>query len=142
MNSNDRFWAKVKKTPECWLWQGTGVGPVGNKYGQTYINGKPIRAHRVAYELLIGPIPDGLVIDHLCRTPLCVRPDHLEAVTHRENTMRGVGITAMNAIKDHCKRGHAFDGENTYKRLDGTRTCRACKRAQAVVRRAKRRGEI
>lgn len=85
----ERFWPKVSKTDSCWLWQ---ASLDGKGYGQ--INGgrtptRMMRAHRVAYELVIGPIPDGLDLDHLCRTPRCVNPDHLEPVTRRENTARG-----------------------------------------------------
>lgn len=79
-------------------------------------------AHRLSYTLAYGSIPEGLVIDHLCRTPVCVRPDHLEAVTQQENMRRGPGA------KTHCKRGHEFNEVNTYVRKDtGARFCRPCK---------------
>lgn len=80
-----RFWAKVDKGPDCWLWTGCVV----NRYGQFKTNGQQFQAHRWAWEELRGPIPDGLVLDHLCRRPLCVNPDHLEVVTQRENIRRG-----------------------------------------------------
>lgn len=81
----DRFWEKVDKTGDCWLWTGALV----NGYGVIHSGTKHTFAHRVAYEMLSHPIPAGLVIDHLCRTPRCVNPAHLEPVTHTENVRRG-----------------------------------------------------
>jgi hypothetical protein len=81
-----RFWEKVDKTDTCWLWTGSS-DRLG--YGRFSTWPSVTLAHRFAYELLAGPIPDGLVIDHLCRTPSCVNPDHLEPVTQRENLRRG-----------------------------------------------------
>ena len=81
-----RFWSKVEKTPTCWLWRG---GLHGHGYGQVRWDGRRQKAHRVSYQMFNGPIPDGLELDHLCRTRACVRPDHLEAVTHRTNCLRG-----------------------------------------------------
>lgn len=81
----ERFWAKVEKTDGCWLWQGykTVMG-----YGRINVDGHAVGAHRVAYEMLVGPIPVALTLDHLCRNPGCVRPDHLEPVTLAENSLR------------------------------------------------------
>lgn len=86
-------------------------------------------AHRMAYELLVGPIPPGLTIDHLCRTPSCVNPEHMEVVTIGVNTLRSDNPPAMNARKTHCKRGHEFTPENTYVPPSGRRVCRECARA-------------
>lgn len=85
----DRFWAKVQKTETCWLWTAAKNGPGYGQFGLGTREDGLVFAHRFAYELVVGPIPEGLVIDHLCRTPACVRPDHLEPVTMRENMRRG-----------------------------------------------------
>jgi len=89
-------------------------------------------AHRVAYELWVGPIPDGLQLDHLCRVRHCVNPLHLEPVTARENTVRGVSLAAQNATLTQCRRGHPFDKQNTM-RWRGKRICRACHRVRALA---------
>lgn len=102
----------------CWEWTGSRR-PDG--YGQIHVGGKNRRAHRVVYELMVGPIPEGLTIDHLCRNRACCRPDHLEPVTRAENTRRG------GAALTHCKRaGHLYDEQNTYVSPKGERRCRAC----------------
>lgn len=121
-----RFWSKVDRggDGECWPWLGSGDG----RYGQLYVSGKSIKAHRFAYELLVGPIPDGLTLDHLCRNTACVNPAHLEPVSHRENVLRGDGLTARRARQTHCKRGHEFTTENTYVTAIGQRKCRTCTR--------------
>lgn len=85
----DRFWAKVVKTSSCWVWVGSGGGRIG-EYGVFRMDSGPVRAHRYAYELLVGPIPDGMTLDHLCRVTRCVNPSHLEPVTLEENVRRGV----------------------------------------------------
>lgn len=125
-----RFWAKVDKNGPngCWLWTAAKLqGPGGGRgYGVFGIKGKNKPAHRVAYEILVGPIPDGLTLDHLCRVRHCVNPHHLEPVTNRENVLRGVGITARLHRQTHCKRGHPFDENNTYINPSGYRQCKAC----------------
>jgi hypothetical protein len=90
-----------------------------------------MRAHRVSYVLAHGSIPDGLQLDHLCRNKLCVNPTHLEAVTARENTLRGVSVAAVNAKKTHCPRGHELSGSNllAYRKV---RSCRACSLEQSA----------
>jgi hypothetical protein len=101
-----RFWNYIDKTPTCWRWTGSLVR---EGYGFLRVNGKTTPAHRFAYELLVGPIQDGLTIDHLCRVRHCVNPEHLEPVTRDENTLRGTGPTARHARQTHCKQGHPLD---------------------------------
>jgi len=89
-----RFWSKVKKTDGCWLWAGNTNGA---GYGRFALKGKKVYPHRYSYELSKGSIPENFVIDHLCRTPLCVNPEHLEAVTNRDNGVRGLRVTAKKS---------------------------------------------
>lgn len=117
-----RFWSKVEKTDTCWLWK-AGKDPFG--YGAHWFNGKKVNAHRYSYQICVGEVPSGLVLDHLCRVPACVNPKHLEPVTQKENVLRGVGITAINAKKTHCKNGHDISPGNYYYR-DGFRKCKTC----------------
>ncbi len=119
----ERFWSKVEKTPTCWLWHGAR----SKGYGQFSVNGKLIRAHRLAYEDTVGPIPAGLTLDHLCRVHACVNPTHLEPVDNRTNVLRGVGPSALNARQTHCQYGHRFTESNIYWSPKG-RLCRICKR--------------
>jgi hypothetical protein len=110
----------------CWLW--TAATSVKG-YGQFHMgDGGLVHAHRAAWTLLVGPIPDGATIDHLCRKRACVNPDHLEPVSIGENVLRGDTITARNAAKTHCPQGHPYSGDNLRIRPDGARECRACRR--------------
>ncbi|MFI7072082.1 HNH endonuclease signature motif containing protein [Micromonospora sediminicola] len=111
----------------CRLWR---RGTSHDGYAQVSYRGVDSYAHRVAYELLRGPVPEGLQLDHLCRVRHCVNPDHLQPVTHRVNTLRGDGPTAINAAKSHCDNGHEFTAESTY-RHRGRRQCRICNREAA-----------
>ena len=130
----ERFWPKVNKNgpvpphaPElgpCWLWLGYCRD---GRYPWMRYEGRPVAAYRVAYILLVGPIPDGLQLDHLCRVVSCVNPRHLEPVTQQENVRRQ---WAANPLSPTCPKGHLFDPENTgYDR--GTRFCRKCSRINA-----------
>jgi hypothetical protein len=142
-----RFWERVAKDgpipahrPDlgpCWV---LTKGLRGDGYGRLSVDGRYVMTHRFAYELLVGPIPAGLTIDHLCRNHACANPRHLEPVTRGENCLRGVGSPAANARKTHCKRGHEFTPENTYVHPGRPRhrECVICMRA-AEQRRVRRR---
>jgi hypothetical protein len=123
----DRFWAKVDKTDDgCWKWT---AATKGKGYGNFWMNGGFYNAHRLSWEDVNGPIPDGLVIDHLCRNPPCVRPDHLRVVTQRENLFAEGSLfpAKLNAEKTHCPHGHLFTPESTYVRPNGWRECNTCR---------------
>lgn len=129
-----RFWEKVDRSAECWTWKDV---PTRAGYGLISVNDRRLYAHRFAYELFHGLIPDGLVIDHLCRNTRCVNPDHLEAVTQRENCLRGVSVSAINAAKTHCIHGHSFDDDNTYMPPGSNqRMCRTCLNERRAARAA------
>ena len=126
----ERFWAKVDLAGPngCWLWTAGhtshGYGAFNYRVGTLW---KQAYAHRLAYEAVIGPIPPGLQIDHLCRNRACVNPEHLEPVTRKTNLLRGASFSAVNARKTHCVRGHEFSASNTYMRRSGRRGCRSCR---------------
>ncbi len=122
----------------CWEWTAAS-SHLG--YGAVYHNGRQQGAHRAVYELLVGEIPNGLELDHLCRNPKCVNPEHLEPVTHRENIRRGSGPFQDRARQTHCKHGHPFDQENTRIRPNGTRKCRECERRLTRETQARRRAK-
>jgi hypothetical protein len=130
-----RFMAKVEITLTCWLWKGASQS---NGYGRFDVDGRTTYAHRTSYEHFVGAIAEGLTLDHLCRTRLCVRPDHLEPVTNKENLMRGMSFSARNAVKINCPRGHEYSDTNTYTDRRGRRFCKTCRREGM---RAIRRGE-
>lgn len=129
-----RFWAKVdKQGPNgCWMW--TGAKAKEDKQHQPYgrfqlATRTPVAAHRYAYELLIGPIPEGLHLDHLCRNPPCVNPAHLEPVTAYENTRRGLAWVKVKELHTHCKRGHPLTEDNI-RYISGKRKgCKTCVKA-------------
>lgn len=127
-----RFWPKVEKTGTCWLWT-SALGGGGYPLLTVKRNGKwtTRAAHRLAYEELVGPISEGMTIDHLCRVRRCVNPAHLEEVTRGENVLRGDTLSARNLAKTHCKNGHEFTDENTIRRPSrpSHRECRTCNRA-------------
>lgn len=132
----DRFYSRLDRSGECWLWTGAIWG--NNGYGCTRFMRRSESAHRVAWRIEYGPIPDGLCVLHRCDTPLCVRPTHLFLGTQMDNSRDAAakGRTSNgNVGKTHCKREHEFTLENT--RLDGKgRQCRACD----VIRRARKYG--
>ena len=132
-----RFWDKVIVMPAseggcCWWIASTSQG-----YGAFGIGKKVRRAHRVAYEALVGPVPTGLDLDHLCRVRECCNPVHLEPVTRRENLLRGDTVTAKSAAATHCPKGHEYSALNTnYFRVRGRTTgrqCRECNRIRSAA---------
>ena len=133
--------ATVDLVTGCWIWTGAksedGYGRIGY-VGRTWLT------HRLAYSITRGPVPPTLVMDHLCRRRDCINPEHLEAVTYRENVVRGTGFAAKFAAQTHCKRGHLFDAANTYFPKRGGRDCRACKRLRdpAKTRRGPYKGRV
>lgn len=140
-----RLWEKVNKNgpiPEarpdlgpCWVWTGS-INSGG--YGQYYTKERPRLVHPVVYEELIGRVPDGLELDHLCRVRKCCNPRHLEPVTRRVNLLRGETTTAKNAAATHCPSGHPYDEKNTYL-FRGSRQCRECRRSGLKRRRREKR---
>jgi hypothetical protein len=122
------FWPKIEKTATCWLWRGAHTGRAKWRYGRIWDpRTKRLRLpHHVAYEMVKGPIPTGMEVDHLCKVTMCVNPDHLEAVTPRENWLRSAAPSVAAARKTHCPYGHPFDERNTRRRRTGGRDCRAC----------------
>lgn len=138
----ERFWSRVDKNgpvPEyaphlgnCWLWTGA-TSSWG--YGQIYLDGVLIHTHRWAWIDANGPVPAGLELDHLCRVHACLRPSHLEPVTHQENVARGA------RLRTHCPHGHAYDAINT-QLYRGARRCRSCSRRRSAEYRARVRGRL
>lgn len=128
----------IESTTGCWLYAQIRSRGRGHGYGFIRVNGRRRPAHRVVYELFKGPISEGLILDHLCRTPACCNPDHLEPVTPRENTRRGIGPTAKKMAQTECARGHDFDGITG----QGYRFCKECKLIRQRESRATRRMTI
>lgn len=113
------FWAKCSKSGECIIWHGR---PSGSGYGQVWSGGKLVLAHRHAYSITFGPIPDGMQIDHVCGNVMCVNPAHLEVVTMAENMRR------KSLRRTECKRGHVYTDDNLYNDgKTGRKHCRACR---------------
>lgn len=117
------FWSKAVMDPcGCWRWTGAGIGYEPG-YGRFQWNGRLDNAHRVSYSVLVGPIPLGLFVDHLCRNRWCVNPGHLEPVTIAENNRRA---GSFHGSMTHCKAGHPYDDRNTLYLKRGGRSCRPC----------------
>lgn len=135
---SERFWPKVNRVDgSCWEWTGAKDG---KGYGRFWVTEtrRAVVAHRVAYELLVGPIPEGLTLDHLCRNTGCVNPAHLDPCTAGENASRAPGAPyRVKAAWTHCAHGHEFTPANTATH-HGRRECRACNNARAKARRAAR----
>jgi hypothetical protein len=129
-----RFWSKVRidSDEECWVWL-ANKNPQG--YGLFRNNGGEAGAHRFAYRHLVGDIPCGLQLDHLCRNPACVNPAHLEPVTARENIRRGNGMGGRHARNPFCAMGHALAGSNVKLEAGRWRRCRICRTAQEKAKR-------
>ena len=133
-----RLWSRINKQGPvpparpslgpCWQWLGARTGAqTGSGYGEINVQGRHHLVHRLVYQMLVGSIPNGLTLDHLCRNTSCCNPSHLEVVSQRENTLRGKGPSALNATKTHCLRGHPYDAENTYIAIRGQRQERHCR---------------
>ena len=121
----ERLWKMVEKSDGCWTWKGRRCD---HGYGRISDKGKQRHASRVAFEVTHGPLPSNLTVDHLCRNRLCCRPDHLEAVTNRENVLRGNGHSAIAARRSTCAKGHPYTPENTRIYKGHKRQCRICAR--------------
>lgn len=134
-NAEARFLSRVAQQGSCWLW----TEPLSRSgYGQFSAYGRTHAAHRWAYEHWVGPVPEGLELDHLCRVRHCVNPEHVEPVTHRENVLRGEGVAAKCARMTHCKYGHEFTPDNIRASKDGVRRCKTCKREASRAERARK----
>src|SRR5215470_43505 len=131
---------RLHEATGCWIWTG---GRTSSGYGSVSRHGRNTTAHRAVYELARGQVPDGLVVDHLCRNSLCCCPDHLEVVTNQENVRRGDAAWIngdRQRSKSHCLQGHPLSGDNLYTTPDGSRQCRTCKRERNRRYSTERRG--
>lgn len=131
-----RFTAKCRFVEGgCWEWT---ASKTAGGYGRYSVGYATFLAHRYAYQVVVGPIPGGLQLDHLCRNRACVNPAHLEPVTARQNTLRGQSPASLNSTKTHCQRGHALVEGNIYHKLSNGRPCRQCRQCVFEDTRARR----
>jgi len=134
----ERFMSKIdfsSSAKGCWIWKGSFAGHDEPKhaYGRFYFMGRNVMAHKFSYEFIGGyEIKKGYVIDHLCRTPSCVNPNHLQCITAKENTHRSNNPMATNLRKTECIRGHPLYGKNLYIAKDGHRRCLSCVRLRTL----------
>lgn len=148
----DTFWHRVNKEGgipsynptlgSCWIWTGakttTGYGNYGHGKCVEQIGSTTRKAHRISFLLSGREIPGNLPLDHLCRVPLCVNPDHLEPVSDRTNVLRGETIPAANIAKTHCPQGHPYAGSNLEISPSNSRLCRTCRAAASAAQHARR----
>lgn len=135
-------WLEKYVIPEpnsgCWLWLGSYCKKKG--YGRVTVSSSgeewSTSSHRLAYHVLVGPVPDGLQLDHLCRNTACCNPDHLEPVTGRVNVLRSQGVAAQNFRKTHCPKGHEYTPDNIRPSQKAGRSCRACERERRLAKRS------
>jgi hypothetical protein len=135
------FFDKIRERGDgCWIWKGATSGrPPRITYGIVFKNKTRIRAHRLSYAMFRAAIPKLMTIDHLCREPLCVNPEHLEVVSNRENILRGFGPSAMNARKSRCWRGHLLSGRNVRMTRNPKRyPARVCRKCHQIMKRLAR----
>ena len=127
----DSLLARCLPIPEsgCLIWEGR----ISDGYGYIWLNGHNFRVHRLVYEYFNGPLPRGLMPDHLCRVRSCANHHHMEPVTNRVNVLRGIGPTAIAARKTHCQNGHPFTSENLGTPCKSSGHIRVCKKC-AVIR--------
>jgi hypothetical protein len=126
-------WCLPEPNSGCWLWTHSLTK---DGYGRLNLGHKETVAHKGMYEIVKGPVPSGLELDHLCRTRACINPDHLEPVTEKENCRRSTSLASRRSRQTECLRGHPFDSANTYRTKRGWRQCRACHVAKHIRLRA------
>lgn len=137
MTGNPTYDQRIMPEPNsgCWLWVGSIDPRPTSGYGRLWVGhrvtGSFKPAHRLVYEYMVGPVPEGLTLDHKCRVRQCVNPQHLEPVTNRENILRGVSPLAKQARQTHCKWGHELAGSNVYASMLPARYCVACTRRRS-----------
>jgi len=123
----ERFYSKIKFNEDTWCWDWIGT-TLQRGYGHFKLKRKNWRPHRLSFAIHKGDLIKGLELDHLCRNRSCCNPEHLKQGTHKVNVLRGESVSAINAKKTHCKRGHEFAEENTYVYPNGGRSCRICQK--------------